>query len=403
MSRFAQYEPHRPALSAALVLAIVGAATVPPARAENIILARQTNKAPTGAAQADDGPPAARPRDCAATYHRGLAEVREIAGTRLKDAVRRIRKGDHTLPGHWLFWRPEVAAIRRKLARANVQSSVIVIEDRICTRTVIGRGGLIRCLKWEAKPAGFKPPPPAPLTTKTVEPLASKAELKALRGLTTFVRSRGVIGAFDRPGRHYQLTKRVLGEIRGYLKQPPRPTICTGAQEMLDFYQRQLAPLARLSKPVETMADTAQQSARQSVAVALDAWQTKSHHAVTAVQTDLPSDSAVPVDLTRVPGSELDMITATAKVMLMRRHIGYIEAETTVFDRLVRAREAMSADAAKEPPDYVREPVFRAFRAIEIAHYARLRQQRYSVYTDALFGLLTAIRRQHEASCTCDR
>ena len=29
----------------------------------------------------------------------------------------------------------------------------------------------------------------------------------------------------------------------GYLDQSPRPTICTGAQAMLDFYVRQLRPI----------------------------------------------------------------------------------------------------------------------------------------------------------------
>ena len=189
-----------------------------------------------------------------------------------------------------------------------------------------------------------------------------------------------------------------------------RPTICTGAQEMLDFYTRQLSPLKqKTSGTTDEGANAARMQARIMVARARAAWDRgpeantvsndgELNDSQVAPPLDLPST----VDLTSVPDSLPELLHTVSEVMLPRNHVGYIRAETQTFDKIVRAREAMSADAAGEAPPYVRDAVFRAFRAIEIAYYDDLRRRRFDVYNRAIFGLIEATRKAHLRNCTCE-
>lgn len=344
------------------------------------------------------------PRNCAQQYHATLKSVKETAGSKLIDAARLVRRGRPDLPGYWLFWNPGRAAVRKKLARIGNPANAIVIEDRMCARSVLGRGGRIRCLKWVPKPEGYRPQPEVRAEAEWSEPAADKDQRAVLRKLTALVRSRGAIQELRRSGRLFELTRRVGGELIGYLEQSPRPTICTGAQAMLDFYERQLRPLEAQFGGSDELVKAAQELALKLTTQAHAAWSKPvSGSNDTAVQDNasLPSDLPHALPTTWQNASRKDLVRLNAAVMLPRRHVGFISAEKTLFDRLVRAREAMSSSSASEAPQHVRSAVFRAFRALEVTYYAHLRKDQIESYRNALFGVIDAIRKRHTNICTC--
>jgi hypothetical protein len=358
---------------------------------------------------------ATEPPSCARAYHRSLQALAATAGADLQAAADLARRGDHVLPGYWLFWEPGQSAVRRKLTAIGARSSVIVIEDRICTRSVLDRGGRIRCLKWEPKPENFKPPPLTDMPGQDRLPPLTDAEAEQIKSLTRMVADRGAVADVNRRGRFYELTKRVGGELLGFLGQDYLPTICTGSMAMAGFYERRLAPITNRLASLQKASKEAHEMARRSVALALVSWENGRRQA-TAGQTagetgtaDGSDTSAAPgegnaqsVDLSNVPSEIADMILAVGRVMLPREIVGHIEAEGSAFDRLVSAREGMSAAAAGEAPAHVHAAVYRAFRAIEIAYYARLHQQRFADYAGGLSGLLGRIRESHETDCRCE-
>ena len=110
---------------------------VPAVASDSIVVARQTESISDDNQRA---PAANGSRNCPAEYHTSLEQLDATAAANLQRAANKARSGDYRLPGHWLFWRPERAiSARRRAARA--ASDVIVIEDRMCVRSVIGRGG----------------------------------------------------------------------------------------------------------------------------------------------------------------------------------------------------------------------------------------------------------------------
>jgi len=401
-------------LSAALFLPILLGITffAKSAHGQTIQVARQTNSERAASRSNNLQATATQPADCPTAYYRSLQTIGATAGERLQSTADRARRGTAMLPRYWLFWQPGRTAIQRKLARIGARSSVIVVEDRICTRSVLGGGGRIRCLKWEPKPKNFKPPPPPAAATtvpnKVGEPAATPNALKRLKALAGFVRSSGAVDDLRRRGRLHQLTKRVGSELLGYLGQEMRPTICTGGLAMVDFYARQLAPLTARVEAAARGARQARAFARRQVAAALEAWQINPGQggAQPVSSADEPArqagNEAPEPDLSKVPAILGEMVLATAKVMLPRELVGHIKAEDDEFARLIRAREAMSADAASEAPPHVHAVVFRAFRAIEIAYYADLSRRMFDDYGAALNSLLKSIAESHQTNCTCE-
>ena len=342
--------------------------------------------------------------NCAQQYHASLTTIKETAGSKLIETARVVRRGRPELPGYWLFWNPGRAAVRKKLARIGNPANAIVIEDRMCARSVLGRGGRIRCLKWVPKPEGYRPRPEVQTQTEWSEPTPDKAQRELIRKLTALVRSRGAIQELRRSGRLFELTRRVGGELIGYLDQSPRPTICTGAQAMLDFYERQLRPLEAQFGSSEELIAGAQELALKHTTAARAAWSKPadgSNEASVQENASLVSDASQSLPAAWQNASRRDLVRLNAGVMLPRRHVGFIAAEKTLFDRLVRAREAMSSSSASEAPQTVRSAVFKAFRALEVTYYAELRKDQIQAYRDALFGVIEAIRKRHTDICTC--
>ncbi|MEM9356631.1 MAG: hypothetical protein AAGB04_10495 [Pseudomonadota bacterium] len=378
-----------------MALALV---TAQSASAQGVQIARQTQDASQVSRASDER------RNCGQQYHASLSTVKETAGSRLIDAARSVRRGRPGLPGYWMFWNPGRAAIRKKLARIGNPANAIVIEDRMCARSVLGRGGRIRCLKWVPKPKNYRPQTEAQTETEWSEPAAGKDQRDLLRRLTTLVRSRGAIQELRRSGRLFELTRRVGGELMGYLDQAPRPTICTGAQAMLDFYERQLRPLEAQFGDSDELIKVARELALRLSTDAHAAWSKAASNSGDDAMQDrasLPSNQSHNLPAAWQSASRRDLVRLNAGIMLPRRHVGYIAAEKTLFDRLVRAREAMSSSSASEAAPHVRSAVFRAFRALEVTYYADLRKDQIETYRTALFGVIDAIRKRHTDICTC--
>ena len=396
--------PQALSIAVGLTIAITFASALSPAEARELRVARQTSTDQARDLRADGERVARSPTTCAANYHRGLQQVKSTAGEKLQSSADGARRGDYRLPGSWLFWKPGSSAVHRKLARIGAQSSVIVVEDRICTRSVLGRGGRIRCLKWEPKPKNFQPPK---LTDSPRgwggEPGAGPEARKHIAALADFVRSGGAVKVLQRRGRLHELTKRVGGELLGFLGQPPRATLCTGGPAMIGFYARQLSPLTSRVSAANNLTAASLRQARKRAALALDSWNrdTGRDEVLSAGRSDA-TDKPEKIDITQSSKELEALILATAKIMLPRELVSYIEAETDNFDRLVRAREAMSADAASEAPPHVRSDVFRAFRAIEIAYYAEKRLAAFEGYAGSLEDILEAIGTTHQRDCTCE-
>ena len=368
------------------------------AAAQDLRVARQTQDGSQGTVSSD------ATRNCAQRYHASLATAKETAGTKLIDMARQVRRGRPDLPGYWLFWNPGQTAVRKKLARIGNPANAIVIEDRMCARSVLGRGGRIRCLKWVPKPEGYRPQPQNQEVQEWSEPAADKAHRDLLRRLTALVRNRGAIQELRRSGRLFQLTRRVGSELIGYLDQSPRPTICTGAQAMLDFYERQLRPLENQFEDADELIKTAQELALKLTAEAHSAWSRPSSGSRDSAEQNSassPPDQSRALPTTWQNASPKELVRLTAGIMLPRRHVGFIATEKTLFDRLVRAREAMSSSSASEAPQHVRSAVFKAFRGLEVAYYADLRKDQLAAYRNALFGVIDAIRKRHTEFCTC--
>ncbi len=347
---------------------------------------------------------------CAVAYHTSLQSIGAGAGARLQKAAGIARRGRPFLPGYWLFWQPERTPVRRRRTRIGAPS-VIVVEDRICTRSVLGRGGRIRCLQWQPKPRNFRPPKPRVVVSgRPIEPSAAPPDLARLKALTAVVRSGGAVEDLRRPGRLHTLTKRAGGELLGYLGQEFRPTICTGGPAMIDFYTRQLTPLTLRIKSAERIARVSAKAARAAVARARDAWHAHPQSADSPTLPTRPDTVAVKStdgphvapDLSSIPTSLGEMVLANATVMLPRELIGHIRDEPHAFARLVRAREAMTAAAVSEAPPRVFQAVFAAFRGIEIAYYAKLNHDMIRSYGAAMETLMRAISESHRTNCICD-
>ena len=382
-------------LTGSLVLATFMAQS---ATAQEIRVARQTQDS-SQAARASGSP-----GNCAQQYHASLTTIKETAGSKLIQTARLVRRGHPELPGYWLFWSPGRSAVRKRLARIGNTANPIVIEDRMCARSVLGRGGRIRCLKWVPKPEGYRPQPEARSETEWSEPAADKPQRELLRKLNVLVRNRGAIQELRRSGRLFELTRRVGGELIGYLDQSSRPTICTGAQAMLDFYERQLRPLEAQLGSSEELIEAAQELARQLTTAARAAWSkpVDDSNDVSAENNASPvSDETQSLPAAWRNATRKDLVRLNAEVMLPRRHVGFIAAEKTLFDRLVRAREAMSSSSASEAPQPVRSAVFKAFRALGVTYYTQLRKDQIKAYRNALFGVIEAIRKRHTDICTC--
>lgn len=347
-----------------------------PARATTLAAAAPENIDGNGSANGQE--------ICAADYHARLQSIEPRFADALKAAFEAVKAEEAGWQGMWLSWNPRKVAQRIKLKRVGYSAGVFVVGDRVCRDSVLGQGGRIRCLKWEPKPEGFKPPPPP--AAKPAEPeLPSLAERRRLRAIAGFVVRRGVLPllAHNEPFDH--LTRRSRDELLGYLRQPPSPALCTGADAMLGFYREQLAPYHAVSDAART--------------VAAEAWTA----AVSAANVKADDTATVPP----VGDAKVlrEMIMVTAHRLTPERDLSAIEKQATPLG-MIEATHASVEPPADEAPvaedvPADRATALRALRLIESAYYAHRRAEKFASLDRVLHGMMSAIRTAHSSACTC--
>lgn len=347
-----------------------------PARATTLAAAAPENIQGNGSANGQE--------ICAADYHARLQSIEPRFADALKAAFEAVKAEEAGWPGMWLSWNPRKVAQRIKLKRVGYSAGVFVVGDRVCRDSVLGQGGRIRCLKWEPKPEGFKPPP-APAAKPAEPELPSLAERRRLRAIAGFVVRRGVLPllAHNEPFDH--LTRRSRDELLGYLRQPPSPALCTGADAMLGFYREQLAPYHAVSDAART--------------VAAEAW--TAAFSATNVKAD---DTATAPPVGDAKGLR-EMIMATAHRLTPERDLSAIEKQATPLG-MIEATHASVEPPADEAPvaedvPADRATALRALRLIESAYYAHRRAEKFASLDRVLHGMMSAIRTAHSSACTC--
>lgn len=320
-------------------------------------------------------------KSCAAAYHARLAALAPTLSDQITSALSRARTPEKNWPGKWWFWDPHRDAIRRKLARAGYNARVIVIENQMCTNAVVGQGGRIRCLKWVPKPKNYVPPL-LPAASEPGEPPPPERDERALlQALAPFVRARGAISSLRRPEVLYHLTQRLSNELRGYLGQPPSPSLCTGVPEMLAFYAEKLQPVMRVSTQAETQWITAGDAAR------------KVSRAVAPTPPTVEQQQAV----IWLRGA----ITRQAERFATRSRAAEIRGSSDLATTLSLAHDALAAPAAREAAPAEIANARLALRHIETAFYAKERASRLSAVARSLSGAIDAVRAAHAEACTC--
>lgn len=321
---------------------------------------------------------------CATDYHARLQRIEPRFAGALKAAFEAVKAEEPDWPGKWLSWDPRKVAQRIKLKRVGYNAGVFVVGDRVCRDSMLGPGGRIRCLKWEPKPEGFKPPPP-PAADPAEPQLPDLAERRRLRTIAGFVARRGVLPllAHNEPFDH--LTRRSRDELLGYLRQPPSTALCTGADAMLGFYTEQLAPYHAVSVAARS--------------VAAEAWTA----AVSAANVKAGETAAAPP----IGNAKAlrQMIMLTAHRLTPGRDLTAIEKQATPLGMIEAAHASVETPAegahvaTDVPAD--RAAALRALRLLESAYYAHRRAEKFSALDRTLHGLMGAIRTAHGSACTC--
>ena len=335
-------------------------------------LARQASDA---IAARGTGTPTRDPAACARRFHTALSQIGANQGDKLDHALASVRETDESVTPGWVFWSP----FQRRRRQANGVVKPAVLDGLVCIRSVIGRGGRERCMKW----APATPDLIAELTRKAKlpDPTPDRRTLRDLRMLDSYVRNRGALVSFRRGGKFYFLAERIVDELKAYLTQPYRVQICSGVKTMLDFYGRQLALVTareRTLLDIDTRADGQLDAAKRALGIAAGG------DAISRA----PGQSSILVDIhhamTGTPQSDSGQAAATLR------------------ERLKAIRVALDAiDASDELAVERRVNAINGLRAIEMKAALAGMLQKHKVFSGTVETVLRSIRSEHEAACGC--
>ena len=345
--------------------------------------------------------PATVPQDnaCSVAYHEDLSRVRATNETILAKAHTSARAPNADYPGRWLLSAELFPGPKKKITAQKA--------DRVCAEPVI-RGGRQTCARWELKPTG-----PQPITELSIASKPTAGELASLRALNDLVVARTAIPEIGNNGRYNWLVARIAGDFKNYVTQAPHPALCSGAPQMLDFYQGELAPLAKRMTDVGEIGRTV----RGHVAARL------SELAKLAPEAEALPASASYADLIvgltgQITGKDKAAALSAATIPLKRLELAKASLlENANAAVLAAATAAASKDAAAAVSPGTEKPVTEkpatpSLPALNDAVYAALRMVEAGVYADAytekhrtldaaLNGTSRAIRAAHTKSCTC--
>lgn len=320
---------------------------------------------------------------CAERYHAALGrEVLPKARATLAVADV-LRKGLPGLPGYWLFWDGHgIAARSARQQRLLATQQINTLENRMCVRSILARGGRIRCLKWKPIPAGYKPPPPIVPEVDSSKPEITPAERRYAAALGARVIGKGALRELEHGTAFYHMAQRTSDELIAFAGQPFRASVCTGTNELIVFYRRQLEPLTRRHQRALSLAPVTRQAAITAVHAAMGT-------------SELPA-SAAPADFAA-------LLRALLKPVLTRPENDALPADNDALSILSHARDLINDRRFDAIPKNVRGPLRKALRNIEFALYARVNLDRVQRLAESYRAVLQAIRAVHARECTCMR
>lgn len=361
---------------------------------------------------AASGTSAVAAEDCAPRFQASLASLATAEFQRLEAAIAGVTRQDPTLPGTWMFFR-RADRLKARLA-ARLQDGPLTRGDKVCAETTIDRGGRIRCLKWVDK-SDAPPRPIADLSGARDAPLA-KGDLAQLNTLWRIVRAKGSLEEFDKNGRFFFLVTRSRDELGEYVRQPLRPGLCSGAPEVMGFYDSAFAPMRQR---IDLFAKSAE-SARQWVGRELKRLETET-------ASPAPSNVSKPgVDDSRIVAASTAKTTAivvgadTALESIVRRHISEALADKIATAPNLIARLALVEDALATPAAEAESSattaatsssgkatpninIVPALRALEALAYAELALARARHIDEGFKALMGGVTDAHRSACTCER
>ena len=373
--RFAKWLSSMPALIVAMAIV---AAVPDMASAQEEQLA---SRAPIGSG-AGDVPPA-DPEACARAYHKRLGrDVRPLTEEIWPTALN-VRQPDTSLPGHWLFWDGTGVLARTARQRVLLRSQQFVErEGRICARSILVRGGRIRCLKWKDVPADYEPPEETPLAAEAKRPEISDDERRLAAGVSQSVSSRGGLSELAFDTAFYHLVKRAADEIDGYAGQDFKPRICSGVPEMVAFYRKRLSLLEKKEREARERATDAVEAGRASLDAALQS----------AGRAAASGDG----EAGRPTGLE-DLL----RTVLTAEEAASLASHEPDLDFLSKAREYLTGERLDAMDKEQSGPLRKALRTAEIALYAEINADRLGQLHAAFESSFEAILEAHRTSCSC--
>ena len=361
-----------------IVASIVGAACATPASAET-----------SGAA-------------CSAAYHAALSEIRNVKGDALAGAVTALRASDPVLPGNWIYSRALFAKTTRQAG--------LIDQDRTCTDR-LKVAGRWRCLRFADAATPTEPELPSELD---ITPQPSNDELRVLKAVADLVSGRGSVPDVGNNGRYTWLSQRATSDLRLYISQPPHPALCSGATEIVEFYDTALKPLQKRIDDVGELVKKARlQSAIRVLAIAAEniAPPAEQSHTDPALATKIQADVTQQSEASKVSEmAKQPLVTMTAdavRSVLTVADVDVMLKETSALAALQRAKPALilaQVEAQKGDDQARRDRVLavgRAVRMIEAAAYTEVYAERYAKFAVTVLTLPRELQSVHARTCKC--
>lgn len=283
---------------------------------------------------------------CAGAFHNALTTIRSERAPSLSGLPQRLSTIDASWPGRWLF----AGGIAIPAKRNNAAVKPTIAQS-------------------------------APAATTETDPTDDERRVAGFLG--EFVEARGALPEFGPNGKWTWLLTKASSELRGYMGQTLHPALCTGAPEMMDFYNTEFSRLKRRSDDAQEMAA----SAREILAYRHKTWQ------ATIATTDTVKPTPQPM---------LTMIKAVADWILNSSGADAVAVEANILAALAQTKASLPGEGAsgKSTP-YQYRAALALLRALELAVYAELVVERYQPLNVGLFATTGDIRTAHNRSCTC--
>jgi hypothetical protein len=330
--------------------------------------------------------------DCATAYHRALGGIYAERQTVFDGAVKAASVEQDGLPGSWLF--PP-----RKLSKSELQPRLAILPParRECRWSVetVSFSTRVRernCKKWQL--TEIVATPLGPFTPEVDEAEAQRINARAGR----IIQSRLAARDFGPSGKLEWISRRLLIDLKAYLKQKPHPALCSGVDVMTSYF---IDNAVTLQKELAASAE-ALEVARRIAGIRLDA--------LAVALGKAPNEPAETVSISLVtparaaPPAEMDgaaLVGEAGRMLLTAAGRVALSAQGDAMAKLLAFRESLGGDLGLDQPEASRLLVIDALTAVEAAVYLEASAARYAQVGEAIFGSIAAIEKAHGEACTC--